>query len=377
MPKPRPDQPFYPQFCPPSYPHLSLDQAKKILVAPLNWGLGHATRCIPVIRELQRQGASVILASDGRALELLKEEFPELPAYELPGYGIQYQSEDMVKNLCRQMPHILRTLLAERQAVGQLVEKHQVSGIITDNRFGCRNSRVRSIFITHQVNMIVPGRWLEQLVRWGNRFFIGRFDECWIPDVAAEPNLSGVLGHGMNSRGFRYIGALSRMEHFAVEKKYDLIAVISGPEPQRSVFEDMFVAQARELPLRILMVQGKTEQLHHSFIGHIECISHMPSRSLNQAILASGVFVGRSGYSSIMDLAKLGTPAIFVPTPGQTEQEYLAENFHHQGLCLMQKQGDFNLAQALAGIGSFKGIAGTFFDPNSLSKAIFDFLQAI
>ncbi|TAK44576.1 MAG: glycosyltransferase [Saprospiraceae bacterium] len=367
---------------------------KRILVAPLNWGLGHATRCIPIIRELQKQGAEVVLASDGRALALLRQEFPALTAIVLPGYNIHYPGANMILNMTRQLPGILWAACRETQAARQLVTRHEISGIISDNRYGCHSRVVRSVFITHQLNIKVaksgcptPGHspassfLLEKIANRFNRRYLRRFDECWIPDVEGEPNLSGELGHsqaGEEPGSFKYIGALSRMHNFEVPRKYDAIAVLSGPEPQRSYLEKEIIGQARRLPFRFLVVQGKTETMVRQFIEkNIEVVSHLASEELNNALLASGVFIGRSGYSSIMDLAKTGRPAILIPTPGQTEQEYLAARFSRQGVFCVQEQGHLDLAEGLKEANRCPGLSPAFFDGGLLEQVVSDFLAKL
>ena len=367
---------------------------KRILVAPLNWGLGHATRCIPVIRELQKQGAEVVLASDGRALALLRREFPELTAVVLPGYDIRYPRANMVWNMALQLPRILWAAGQERWAIRQLVIRHKINGIISDNRYGCHNRAVRSIFITHQLNITVaksgcptPGHppasslFLEKIANHLNRRYLRCFDECWIPDVEGEPNLSGELGHGVKSekgRNLKYLGALSRLRRYEMPRKYDAIAVLSGPEPQRSYLEKEITGQAKMLPQHFLIVQGKTSVAQRQFIEkNIEVVSHLSSEELNDALLASGVFIGRSGYSSIMDLAKTGLPAILIPTPGQTEQEYLAARFSRQGVFCVQEQGHLDLAEGLKEANRCPGLPLVFFDDRLLGRVISDFLAKL
>ena len=354
-----------------------MPKGKKILVAVLNWGLGHASRCIPLVRELQAQGADVFLASDGRALDLLKQEFPDLPAFELPAYHVRYHSHNMAWNMATQAHKILRAIYLEKKAVEKLVLAHGIQGIISDNRFGCRSREVPSVFITHQINLLVPFSPLEKIARAINRHFINAFDECWVPDVAGEPNLSGKLSHGLGKTAFRlrYIGCPSRMELFETAKKYDAIAVLSGPEPQRTAFENAILGQAKKLPQRFLIVQGRTERKERFFIGeNIELVSCLSSRELNQAILASRFYIGRCGYSTVMDLAKLGMPALLVPTPGQTEQEYLAGKLAGEGMFLAQGQGELDIAPALRG--HFAGQVPDIFGSNAEAiKALKDLLH--
>jgi len=345
-------------------------QPKRILVAPLNWGLGHATRCIPIIRELRAQGAEVLLASDGRALQLLKKEFPNLTHLELPGYGIQYRSKNIIINVLREIPTLLRAVYLENRLTQKFIKKYEIDGVISDNRMGCFSKKVPTVFITHQINLIVPSKILQWFSRQLNYLFIKKYKSCWVPDVSGTPNLSGILSHQTPlDKKVKFIGALSRMQFYSREKKQDIIAVISGPEPQRTKLEKVFIEQAKNLPYRCLVVQGKPEENTHYFIGkNIEVIACLTSENLNKAILGSDVFVGRSGYSSVMDLAKLGKPALFIPTPGQTEQEYLAELYAKSGIFHSQKQEEFDLKNGIEKALK-KGSLGTqFFNEKKINE---------
>ena len=356
---------------------------KKILVAPLNWGLGHATRCIPIIRELQRQGTKVLIASDGRALDLLRHEFPILTCLSLPGYNIAYRSKSLIWNVATKVPHLLHAIRVENRLIQQFVKQHQLDGIISDNRLGCHSAKIPCVYLTHQIDLIVPNLMLQKMARQLNYRFIRKYNECWVCDVESEPNLSGSLSHGTPIEDLKFIGALSRLEscqdlsriRFGTEKRYNVIAVLSGPEPQRTRLEKLILEQARQLSQRFLIVQGKPEVNEHSTpTDNIEIASFLDSRALNEAILASDIWLGRSGYSSLMDLAKLGKRAIFIPTPGQTEQEYLADRLHKQGSYFSQRQEDFDLKQALVECEKLPGLGSDFFDGIRLENTIANFL---
>ncbi len=357
-----------------------MSQRKRILVAPLNWGLGHATRCIPIILELQKQGAEVFIASDGRALELLRQEFPDLPTFELSSCNARYPSGNPLRNFILQIPNLLRAVFLEHREVRLLVRANEINGIISDNRFGCYCRKVRCVFVTHQLFIKMPSRLLEKIVRQVNYYFISRFNECWLPDVEGQPNLSGELSHSEQfpkNFTFHYLGALSRMVKKEVKKKYDLIVVLSGPEPERTNFEHLILQQAKNLQQQILILQGKTEEAVHFFYNNIEIISHLSSQELNEAILASDLFIGRSGYTSIMDLAKLGKRAVLIPTPGQTEQEYLADYFYQQGIFFCQSQMAFDLKIALEEAPKFKGLSESFFNEEALRGVVENFLSRL
>lgn len=332
---------------------------KRILIAPLHWGLGHATRCIPLIKGLQQLGAEVLLASDGAALQLLRAEFPEAPSFVLPSYRIHYRTANMVWNIGRQLPRILYAIRAEYSATARLVREHKIQGIISDNRYGCFSTKAASVMLTHQVHLRIPGRTLEWMVNGLLRQALARFDAVWIPDFENAPNLAGDLAHGDSSvhRRMEFIGPLTRMVFSKREPEYDVAVVLSGPEPQRSILEHRLLEQAIALPHKFIFVQGKMKSKKHYFAAdNVEVVSYLTSRELNDVLLASKVIVCRSGYSSIMDLSALGKKAILIPTPGQTEQEYLAEYFYRLGIFHVQTQEKINLEEGLRKIGAARGL---------------------
>ncbi len=331
-------------------------QKKSILVAPLNWGLGHATRCIPVIEELLNQNFKVFIASDGRALKLLKLEFPALTFFELPAYDVHYSTKNMIWNIAWQLPKILMAIWKEKKAVQRIIDEEKIDVILSDNRFGCHSPKTKNIFLTHQLKIKMPYPFLERTVDFFNHLFIKKFNECWIPDFDNEPNLSGELAHGSFLKHSKFIGALSRMEYFETKKKNDVVVVLSGPEPQRTFLEALIFEQIKGLDLKILIVQGKTEKMERTHLSkNIKIVSFLTSKELNQSILSSDLVICRSGYSSIMDLAKLRKRAVLIPTPGQTEQEYLAEKFFREGVFYFQEQRDFDLEEAMKASKKFKG----------------------
>ncbi len=360
---------------------INLKQNKRILVAPLNWGLGHATRCIPIIRCLLRHGAEVVLASDGRSLQLLKEEFPELPAYPLPAYDVKYYTANMFLNMGIQFPKIFRAVYKEHKFIDNLISKLRIDAVISDNRYGCYSKKVKSIFLTHQINLIIPIPIFEKIARYFNHRMIRHFDECWIPDFEESPNLSGKLSHDINLPNFRYLGSLSRMKE-KVEKvvdtsyAYDVIIVLSGPEPQRTLLEQLLVRQAEQTPLKFLFVQGKPEKTSEWMKAeNIKVVSFLRSDELREAIHSSKIMISRSGYSTLMDLYYLRKNAILIPTPGQTEQEYLARHFLEQRIFYSYPQKEFNLSEALERAKQFKGFEKMEKNIDCLEKTINDLLN--
>lgn len=351
---------------------------KRILVAPLNWGLGHATRCIPLVQELERKGAEVLLASDGVALHLLRAEFPHLPAFELPSYRIRYDSVNMVWNIGKQLPRILWAIRSERKAIAGLVAQYGIQGIISDNRYGCYALKVNSVLLTHQLRLRVP--WFSWVINGAIRLAFAKFDTIWVPDTATGPGLSGELSHTVPTahRDVRYMGILTRMRAYEREPEYDVAVVLSGPEPQRSILEQRLLEQAIFMPHKFIFVQGKTQtKTHHFASDNVEMVSFLTSQDLNDVLMSSKVLVTRSGYSSIMDLAGLGKKAILVPTPGQTEQEYLADFLAGQQLFVAQRQDALDLDGGIRQISRTAGLREGGYSTDAFKATLGEWLEQL
>jgi Glycosyltransferase family 28 C-terminal domain len=354
---------------------VSSTKKKTVIIAPLNWGLGHATRCIPIIKAFEAAGATVILASDGGALALLRREFPHLRALELPAYDIHYPFRSMVLSMLVQGHKILRGAILEYFFLKKLLKNEPIDAVISDNRFGFFNRRVRTVFITHQVQILIPIRFLQPLVNAINHFFIRRFDALWIPDAAGENNLAGDLAHGFfveklsKNLKINYLGTLSRMCFFINELKYTAIIVLSGPEPQRSFLEEKIlnqlekiileVKEAPQYKIRFCLVRGvwddKTEKIKAQWGTIIEVHDVLTAVDLNQKIMESNYVICRSGYSSLMDLVALRKKALLIPTVGQTEQVYLAQTMARQNRFLHQSQDALDLKTGLLNLPKTQG----------------------
>ncbi|MGA7161183.1 MAG: glycosyltransferase [Bacteroidota bacterium] len=322
-------------------------------MAPLDWGLGHATRCIPIINELLRQNMEVIIAADRRPYELLKKEFPTLAFVRLPGFTVVYPENNLITStIVRQIPKIIGAVLHEHRALKKIIIDLKIDAVISDNRFGLFLKRLPSFYVTHQIGIMMPNqlRWASRLAYFLNKIIIQKYTACWIPDYAEENNLSGKLSHFYalpNNASF--IGPLSRFKKYsAVEKEFDILVLLSGPEPQRTALENIMMEQLKTVHCRTLVVRGIPEKSQRIKISElISVVSSLESEALNRAMLASEIIVSRPGYSTIMDLNVLGKRAIFIPTPGQTEQEYLAAELKRNGRFYMHQQEQFSLIGAL------------------------------
>ncbi len=335
---------------------------KKVLVAPLDWGLGHATRCIPVIRKLLSEGHEVCIASDNAPKRLLEEEFGNIRFIRLRSYGIQYQKRiPFLLQVLLSVPRIFYSMCHEHFWLAKLLRNEKFDVVVSDSRFGLWNNKINSVFITHQISIQLP--FYLNFINWINTLIIRRYQECWVPDEAGKNNLSGALSHGeWLPKNLRYIGIVSRFDNLhqsSVEKKYDLLVMLSGPEPQRSIFEQVVLQQLMGNTKNVLILRGKpgegSDSLHVPF--GVEILPHLKTAELQQAILASDLVLCRSGYSSIMDLAVLGKKAVFVPTPGQTEQEYIAKRLEEVGIAYFEAQNDFMLQRCMLHSARYSGFS--------------------
>lgn len=347
-----------------------LKKPKRVLVTPLNWGLGHATRCIPIINELLLNGFEVVLASDGRSLDLLKKEFPKLKAIELPAYDIRYSTDNMLFNIAFQIPKIIAAIWKEHHFIKKIIKREQLDIIISDNRYGCKSGLTKNIFITHQLNIIIPWKPLEWLVNKFNHFLIAGFDECWVPDFYGKERLAGRLSDNIKLKKVKYLGILSRMQKKATPRKYEIITILSGPEPQRTKLEEIITKELKSIDKKSLIVQGRTDlERRFELNENIEVVAYLNTAALNEAILSSDLVICRSGYSSIMDLVTLEKEAILIPTPGQTEQEYLARRLKKQGRFSFQDQATFSLKRGIEELKSY-GISEAQADKTATLKSI-------
>jgi uncharacterized protein (TIGR00661 family) len=334
---------------------------KTVLVAVLDWGLGHATRSIPVIRELQNQQVRVVLAGNGASFALLKQEFPSLKFYELPDYGIRYPENGRILwTLIKQIPWLKRVLKTEFKVVTDVVQKEKVDAIISDNRYGCHQVMIPSVIICHQLNLQLPRgwQWLSPFINAWHEKYLLQFNQIWVPDMPDKSlSFSGELSKS-DLPDVKRIGILSRFgkSSNSYNSKFDLVAMVSGPEPQRSVFENIMRDQLRYFDGNALLVKGLPEQKEFTISGSLTEVNHLEASELEQILQDSKIVLARAGYSTVMDLAALGKKAILVPTPGQTEQEYLAKFLAGKSWIVTREQNDFDLKEALQAIDKLNSI---------------------
>lgn len=328
---------------------MSNQSEKRVLIAPLDWGLGHATRCIPVIQSLISHGIKIYIAAEGRIKNLLKNEFPNAVFLPLPEYKIRYAKSARVLPFIIgiQLPKILKRIRQEHIWLQKIIETHRLDAIISDNRFGLFSKKIPCIYITHQLSVFTGNFLADRIATQLHQSIMGKYDQCWIPDAASN-GLAGKLSHPKKiPANARYIGPLSRLEPLVLEKKYEWLISLSGPEPQRTILEKKIFSQLPFLEGNILIIRGLPgENTVMEVPSNVTIHNHLSASQFNRAVALSDKIICRSGYTSIMDLVKMKKKALLIPTPGQAEQEYLGEYLSEQKYfpCVMQK--DFSLKDA-------------------------------
>ncbi len=378
----------------------------RILLSPMEWGLGHASRCIPILNYLINNcQADLVVAANGPQAALIRAVFPTLSIVDIPAYSISYHKNraGTFTRLAFSLPHLAQQIRAENRWLLEFARNHPLDAIISDNRYGLWHPKIPSYLITHQLGIKTPfGKSLDALVRNQLYKYIGKFNACWVPDFKeTELSLAGELSHPKHLPGIpvEYIGPLTRItpavknaiipelaslslpafqstitntsfqfRSDAIKEGHgtaiQLLVVLSGPEPQRSIFEELILNQWAQAPGQLLLlVRGLPEEnsgTQSNFkktnnnisreavhIPNAMAVNHLSPAALSQAIANANCILTRSGYSSIMDLLPHHSNCWMVPTPGQTEQEYLAHYLAGKGLIQTQEQHRFSLFSIL------------------------------
>jgi uncharacterized protein (TIGR00661 family) len=355
----------------------------KVLVAPLDWGLGHATRCIPIIKALMDQGCTVFLAGEGSTKNLLQKEFPQLNFLLLEGYRVSYAKRKWMLpfTVAAQIPKILSAIKKEKSWLQRVVEKYSIDAVISDNRFGLHHPNIPCVFITHQLSIKTGmGKMADQWVQKINYSYINHFSECWVPDAAGENNLGGELSHpkGFPAIPVKYLGPLSRFSESADENLKHILVLLSGPEPQRTLLENLLLSQIKTYKNRVVFVRGLPGHAEEIKVpANVTVYNHLAAEELQQKIAAASFVVSRCGYSTVIDMAALKKKTILLPTPGQPEQEYLAKHLMKKNFALCMEQNKFNLVHALGLASAFNYQLKNSFGENSLHEIIVDFIEQL
>jgi len=341
-----------------------------ILVAPLDWGLGHAVRCLPLIEQLRTDKQPVLLGGDSQTLAFLRKHYPDLPGVELPAYRVRYPFRYMWFNMLWQSLRLLGTAWREHRILRKLRQQYPLKAIISDNRFGLFSNRVPCVYMTHQCHIPLRQLLLRRIANGLHRSVMRRFDEVWIPDNPPPRQLAPRLSTPPPGLRAHFVGLLTDQKPMVdrLPKTYRALAVLSGPEPQRTRLEELLREQFAPIPGKFALVRGTKKPYAKLADGSLTVVD-LADRTLISSLTAkSELLIARSGYTTVMDLAASGQRALLVPTPGQPEQEYLAAHLHRQGYCYAVQQNRLDLSKDLRHAQAITGIPAAITIPGELLR---------
>lgn len=321
-----------------------MSNKKKILFAVLNWGLGHATRSWELINKLTNEGNEVVIASDGEALRFLQLEFPQLESHELPGYKARYGENGGVLPMIKNGFKTQKAVREEHKWLKEFLSLNKINEIISDNRYGIWDKNINSVIITHQLNIKSP--FASKLVNAQNHIWLNKFHQIWVPDVNGQlsGDLSRPIPTALESK-VKEIGWLSRFKDFSSQTNSNLIvAVVSGPEPQKSILADKLKSILVEYDKEAILYTGSPGEKNIEKVGSLTIKNHAETEEFFNDLQSAKIVIGRSGYSSIMDYMTLGKSMILIPTPGQDEQIYLGNYLTNKAEVTLISQIDLTFA---------------------------------
>lgn len=351
-----------------------MTKVKNILISPLDWGLGHASRLIPMLKYLEAEGHHLMIAVNVLTKVILKEQITKADFFELPSYRIKYSASASFITFAALAPRIIKAKKEESQWVEKFIAEHKVDLIISDSRFGFRHPDIKSVIISHQLKLQFPKGWARIGARAQkvNEKWLSEFDEVWVPD---EENhyLSGELSNNMQLKT-QFIGIQSRMvkeESHRPEAEPYILCVLSGPEPQRSILEQKIRQQSPQIKEHVIIIGGRPDKPSTVFnCANTTYHHHLDSKTLAHYIQHAELVISRSGYSSLMDYYQLECKKVFlIPSPGQSEQIYLAKRMKEMRVCDFAFQRSFSLVEVLQEPESWEGFKGIKGLNNLLRKA--------
>ena len=333
----------------------------KIAFGVCSLGIGHATRSLPVIKKLVDEGHEVVIISHDRALSLLKRELPDLKYYDVPDYPIQYteKAHQFIPYIIANSHRIIKSMIEYHRVFLSLDSRENFDIIVSDSRYDIFNRFKPSFLIMHQLRIMLKSSVMRGGTMIYNSYMSKFFRKIIVPDFQNN-SLSGQMSHNVRfipNEKIEYVGPLSSFKNRNLDRDIDVLISISGPEPQRTLFEKIVLSQLEDINGHVIVTLGRPESIH-SEEKNVEIYSFLPSEKREEIMNRAKVVISRSGYSTIMDLAVVGGKAGFVPTPGQPEQRYLAQHLKDMGITASMSQDQMNLRELVNDALKMKGFDG-------------------
>lgn len=333
----------------------------RIFISPLEWGTGHATRLIPIIRSLKKSNNNEIIIGTNKYESLYKNLFPDIEIVNVPKFDIIYRKKTLL-SVIFYLPKFIRFIHEDKKFINEFVIKNKLDIIISDNRYGMYHSDTYNVIITHQLNIILNGlsRLFSFIVRYRIRKYIEKFDECWVPDIGnIKINLTGSYSYHkvFRNSNIKFVGILSQFDNEktlpSVGEEINLLVMLSGPENHRTLLENIIIDNLVKYNIEATIVRGVKGKDAPVFIGKITLYDFVYAEKYVELIKKARYIICRAGYTSIMDLVMLNKKALLIPTPDHPEQEFLAKRLSELGYFPYMKQKEFNLKKALEILNSY------------------------
>lgn len=336
----------------------------RIIVSPLSWGLGHVTRDAPIVDYLLEKGHEIVFVATGRALTYARRRYADCRAIELPDMPPPYsKTRFFVPMFLKFIPRMLRAIREEHERSQRIFDEVKPDLIFSDNRYGIWSRDIPSFILSHQIRLKTPPALspLEVFTEAWARSHLKHFTRVIVPDYDGQQTLSGRLSHDLcfwSRDELYYAGQLSTIRPAELPQDVAVFISLSGPEPQRTVLEEIIRQQVASIEHmgKIVVTLGKPEAANKETLGqNVECFSFLPSERQQEMMNRARLVVSRSGYTTVMELAELGRRALYIPTPGQTEQEYLSRYYEEHGMYHSVSQYKLDLVRDVEAASRFPG----------------------
>jgi UDP:flavonoid glycosyltransferase YjiC (YdhE family) len=295
---------------------------QKVLISPLNWGMGHVARSIAIIQQLIDQQNQVFVACEDDQKAVFECYFSQLHFISHRPYPFQFSGKGKwAWDLFRQRKKLLERFAEENNEVTVYISDFQIDVVISDHRYGFFSTTKPSIFITHQLHL--PLKWFQKPMQFIHQKLLQNFSSVWVLDEE-NSSLAGKLSEKIKHKDLHYIGWKSRFQLSGHDSKAcDNLYLVSGPLPYSQDFLNECVEMAWQKSGNNVCIFPSNLVLPLQLPLNLTCLPANDWQDVDAYFRGARFIISRAGYTTIMDLKVLNKKSMLIATPGQAEQEYL------------------------------------------------------
>ncbi|MEK6968538.1 MAG: glycosyltransferase [Nanoarchaeota archaeon] len=342
-----------------------------------NYGLGHATRMLPVIMKLIEQGEKVTIVAKGNSLLMLKNELGDASNYELMQYEVPLKFSDKGFSMFETLkagPSFISLISSQKKWLENFSAKEKIDRVIADGEIGYHLKNKKSFFVNNQLRLL-PGSLLGDGTELLTDVFSKGFEKVIVPD-----DENGTLGGLLTSKTrfydkkrLAYVGILSSIRKKNVVRNVDYFISISGPGISKEVFTRQVMEQLHLLKGKVVVALGRPDLKEIASKGNAKIYPYLNRKQQESFLNKAKLVISRSGYTTMMELAEIDKKAFFIPTLNHPEQEYLAKFQKNSGRFHYSKQDSFNFKEDIDEAKQYPG----FKNVPKTKKSVEKFLEAI